>query len=226
MEVYEHQIEICLSPVHYDALERDRDVKEKLKAVREHYFTPAKGGPSGTTTQERALIRLFWGRACQDYKLARENGCVSSFHNCAFRLLYGVFGADVIAYLFNQAWVGFSIVDPFRPRMFLDRLSVLEQASRGLKDGATTPISLPDIVPYVVAGMGPQLKCFREKQHGLLLDYSLRELRGFGELGLSRQWKREVQTVCIHLHAPYGLHDPECQAFRIDMEGIDGDEDF
>ena len=75
-------------------------------------------------------------------------------------------------------------------------------------------ISLPQIAPYIAAGMGPELKCFREKQHGLLLDYSLRELRGFGELAASRQWKHDEQTVCIELHAPLGLHYPECQAFK------------
>ncbi len=225
MKVYEHRIDICLSPAHDDAIERDDEVKKKLWPVRERFFTPTKGAPAGTTTQERALIRLFWGRASDEYKLARENGYVGSFHNCVFELLYGVFGADVIAYLFNQGWVPETTIAPFHPGSFLKRLSVLEETVRELKDGEKTPIHLPETTPYMVAGMGPELRCFREKKHRLLLDYSLRELRGFGDLACSRNWRGEKQIVYIQIYAPYGFNDPECRAFKLNPDDL-GEEHY
>jgi hypothetical protein len=219
MKVYEHSIDILLSPTFEDAKNRDNEVKQRLRPVRERCFTPTKGAPAGTKTQERALVRLLWNRASERYKSARENGYVGSFHNCVFELLFGIFGMDIIAYLFNQGWVPETTVNPFRPLPFLKRLSVPEEAARKLKDHAKTPVTLPETAPYLVPGMGPDLECFREKQHRLLLECSLRELRGFGELALSR--RRQEQTVFIQIYDPYGFDDPECQAFQMDPKGGD-----
>jgi hypothetical protein len=215
MKVYENEIQIFLRPA-FDNVSKHHDaVRTELRSVRERYFWPTKDEPAEMMTQERALIRLFWERASNEYKVARENGYVGSFENCVFRLLYGVFGADILAYLFDQEWVPDTTVDPFRPTLFLERLSVLERATKKLEDGAKTPVVTPETAAYFRPGMGPRLKCFREEKHRLLLDYSLRELRDFGELGLSLQAKNEKLSVWIHIFDPYDAitEDPEFTAF-------------
>jgi hypothetical protein len=224
MKVYEYEVDICLNSAHTAATSRDNKVKAELRPVRHRYFIPEKNAPAGTKTQERAMIQLFWARASDDYKTARDNGYVGSFHNCAFRLLYGIFGVDIIGYLFNQGWVPLTTIDPFRPDLFLQRLIVLEQAARELKDGAKTPVCLPETAPYAVTGMGPELLRFSETEHRVLLDYSLRELRGFGELGASRQWGGGDQTVSIQIYGLCGFDDPECQSFRVDQAEFDHSE--
>ncbi len=220
MKVYENSIDILLTGARKDANRRNQAAQDELWPVRSHYFTPTKGTPVGAKTQERALIQLLWGRASGNYQLARESGHVGSFHNCVFRLLYGVFGADIIAYLFNQAWIPVTTIDPFDPALFLKRLNVLENAARVLKDRAKTPVLLPETAPYVAAGMGPELPCFNEKQHRLLLDSSLRELRGFGELGFSCAWRRDKQTVFIYISTPHEFDDPEVDAFKFNPNGL------
>jgi hypothetical protein len=221
MKVYEYPIEICLSPAFDNASRRDDDAERKLGPVYNRYFTPVEDAPEGTTTQERALIRLFWERASHEHKLARENGYVGSFHNCVLRLLYGMFGADVLAYLFDQAWVPATTVDPFRPGLFLERLCVLERATKELKDGAKTPVRLPETTPYFRPGMGPELNGFSEEKHLLLLDYSLRELRDFGELGLSLHAENEKLRVYIHIWQPIEFDDPEIEAFAANPKDSD-----
>jgi hypothetical protein len=183
MKVYDSIIEICLDPVCKNEAIRDDKAQRELGHVRGIYFKPAKAAPMDTTTQERSLIQLFWERASFEYKVARENGYVGTDHNCVLRLLYGVFGLDIIGYLFNRSWVPATTIDPFRPDVFLERLSVLEQAAADLTDGWKTPVKLPETTAYFRPGMGPKLSRFSEERHRLLLDYSLRELRAFGELG-------------------------------------------
>jgi hypothetical protein len=217
MKVYEYEVDICLNSAHTAATSRDNKVKAGLRPVRHRYFIPEKNAPVGGKTQERAFIHLLWARASDDYKLARENGYVGSFHNCVFRLLYGIFGVDIIRYLFNQGWVPQTTVDPFRPDLFLRHLCVLEQAARELKDRTKTPVCLPETAPYAATGMGPALLRFSESKHRLLLDYSLQELRGFGELGLSRRRGSDDQTVSIQIYGLCGFDDPECHSFRVDQ---------
>lgn len=221
MKVYEYSIDIMLDSARDEARVRNDATRNKLRPVRRRLFTPTEDVPPGTTTQERALVRLLWGRSSDENQFARENGYVGSFHNCAFRLLYAVFGVDVIAYLFNQAWVPETTIDPFRPSLFLERLYILEQAVRGLKNKAKTPVHLQETAPYVAAGMGPELECFSEERHRLLLDFSLRELRGFGELGAARQWREKKQSVSIQIWEPGGFNDPECNEFMAEPLGFD-----
>jgi hypothetical protein len=213
MKVYDSFIEICLQPVFMNVSRRDDKAQRKLDSVYDRYFTPTKAAPVGTTTQERALIRLFWERASNEYKVARENGYVGSYHNCVLKLLHGVFGLDIIAYLFNQAWVPETAIEPFHPELFLERLSVLERAAMKLADGAKTPVKLSETAAYFRPDMGPELNAFSEEKHRLLLDYSLRELRDFGELGLSLQAEGEKLTVSIRIYTPRKFHDPEIMAF-------------
>jgi hypothetical protein len=55
MKVYEHRIDICLNPANRDAFWRDKDVKDTLMPVREHYFTPAAiGAAMGATSKAGA----------------------------------------------------------------------------------------------------------------------------------------------------------------------------
>jgi hypothetical protein len=221
MKVYEYPIEICLEPVFDNASRRDDESQRELEPVYARYFTPVEDATEGTTTQERALIQLFWGHASHEHKLARENGYIGSFHNCVFKLLYGAFGLDIIAYLFDQAWVPTTIIDPFRPGLFLERLSVLERATKELKDGAKTPVRLPETAPYLRPGMGPELNGFSEEKHRLLLDYSLRELRDFGELGLSLQAENEKLSVRIHIWQPHEFDDPDIETFAANPKDFD-----
>ena len=108
------------------------------------------------------MISLFWDRASNKHKLARENGYIGSYHNCVFRLLYAVFGLDIIAYLFNQTWVPDTTIDPFRPGLFLERLSVLERATKELVDGAETPVRLPGTAVYFGPDIGPTLRLYSD----------------------------------------------------------------
>jgi hypothetical protein len=213
MTVYESTIEICLNPA-FEAATRRSDLAEKeLLPVCERYSVQLRGKPGDATTQEQSLLSLFWKRrAGHEYSLAKENGYVGSGHNCVFKLLYGVYGADIIAYLFDQPWVPATTINPFRAEPFLDRLSVLEAAAKRLKDGWSTPLSLRETLPCVKAGMGLRLRRFREKKHRLLLNYSLRELRDFGELGVSLAEAGKKPSVDISIYTGYD-YDSEILRF-------------
>ena len=69
---------------------------------------------------------------------------------------------------------------------------------------------LPETAHYVDDRMGPKLTHFEERKHRLLLSASLRELRDFGELGLSLQGRDKPLTVTIHM--PF-IGDEEVEAF-------------
>jgi hypothetical protein len=201
MKVYESEIEICLQPVFGNGSKRDDVAEKELRPVYSRYFEPSEDAPKGVTTQERALLSLFLDRASNEHRVARENGYVGSYHNCVFKLLYDVFGLDIIAYLFDQAWVPSTTIDPFRPRLFLKRLAVLERAAMELKDGAKTPVELPETTGHFLTGSKPN--DFSEEKHRLLLNYSLRELQDFGQLGLSLERKGQRPTVDISIYDPY-----------------------
>jgi hypothetical protein len=209
MKVFESLIDICSSPVFDDFARRREAVEHEFSSVQDRYFTPAKTAPAGAITQERALIDLFWERAGLSHKTAKEIGYIGSYHNCVLQLLYGILGVDIIKFLFDQASAPHTTVDPFRPKLFLERLSVLERVANRLKDGSKTPVRLPETAPYVQSGMGPRLERFSEEQHRLLLDYSLRELRDFGELGLLYQSRSKKVTVEIHIYTPHEELEPE-----------------
>jgi hypothetical protein len=125
-------------------------------------------------------------------------------------LLYGVFGTDILAFLFDQAWFPGALINPFRIQRFLERLSVLERAATELKDETKTPVLLQETSHYLRDRMGPKLTHFEEDKHRLLLSASLRELRDFGELGLSLQGRDKPLTVTIHM--PF-IGDEEVEAF-------------
>jgi hypothetical protein len=175
--VYENMIEINLYPIAEMWAEEDGDCKK--------------------------FARAFYGGTA-----AKEFGYLNTFLNCAFNLLHNVFGADVVAYLFDKEWIPTvkpvrtvvfpstlvpppygtmwrTVVKPFRPALFLERLTVLDTTIKQLRDEAITPILLPETAPYRRGDGGITLKQFREKHHRLALDFSLSELRGFGELGRS-----------------------------------------
>jgi hypothetical protein len=212
-KVYENVIQIKLhrgidtdERLYRDALER------QLPSLREHYFKPTKEASKGTSTQEQAMIDHMEEELAIDDE---DLGVARSIRegDVVFRLLYGVFEADIIAYLFDQAWVPATTVVPFRPRLFLNRLSVLERVVDKLKDGARTPIWLEETNPFLRPGMGPKLKCFRDRHHRLLLKCSFRELRAFGEVGLTLPREAVAPRVEISIWNPYGLDDSEVSPF-------------
>jgi hypothetical protein len=75
--------------------------KKAVSIVIRSLFQTDKGGTKGTS-QERAMIEQM------EFAIRAENPGVARRirqGDVVFRLLYGVFGADIIAYLFDQAWV-------------------------------------------------------------------------------------------------------------------------
>ena len=136
------------------------------------------------------------------------------YRNCVFSLLYGVFGIDVLRFLFDQDWVPSVEIDPFSPSKFLKRLSMLQREAEKLKDGAATPVRLEWADLYIRQGMGPALASFSEDEHRLLLDASLQELHDFGKLGLELQREGEVPRVEIHIWIPDGDYDSEILKFE------------
>jgi hypothetical protein len=138
----------------------------------------------------------------------------NSFYGYDFGLLYGIFGADILAYLLDQAWVPAATVAPFRPLLFLKRLSVLEQTAKDLRDGAKTPIWLSETAHYFRPGMGASLKCFNEEAHRPPLDRILGAFRRFGEEGLSLRMEDKGPKAYIHIFDPHGYDGgPEVEAF-------------
>jgi hypothetical protein len=192
--IYDHVIEIVMGDVLSALDDKYREMVKELHTVRRMYI------PQQTKdSQEWALLDLLWKRACVQIERSGSNGFVGPYCNCALGLLYGVFGIDILAFLFDQAWFPGALATPFRVQLFLERLSVLERALGELKDGTKTPVLLPETAHYIDDRMGPKLTHFEEKKHRLLLSASLRELRDFGELGLSLQGKDKPLTVTIHM---------------------------
>jgi hypothetical protein len=163
--VYENMIEINLHPIAEMRAEEDEDCQKF----------------------EQAFYR---GAA------AKEFGYLDTFLNCALNLLHNVFGADVIAYLFDKEWIptvkpvrtvvfptfmqpyatmSRTVVEPFRPALFLERLTVLETTIKQLRDEAITPILLPEMAAYRRGDGGITFRQFREKYHRLALDFSMSE---------------------------------------------------
>jgi len=210
--VYQSLIEIILYPVFVEVFERHQAIQNELSSVSRFYRTSSTRDATKTKTQQQALIELFQVRASRKYKVARENGYIGNYHNCVLELLYGIFAADILKFIFDEDWIPETTIDPFQPERFLERLSVLELAAKKLKDRAKTPVQLPETASCVRFGMGPELKCFSEDKHRALLNYSLRELREFGELALSFQPTNENLTVDINLCPPYG-HGPKIMRF-------------
>jgi hypothetical protein len=210
VKVYESVIQIRLYQYAEEVESTDLDNK-LLKALRLRYFRPTKKVPVGVRTPERGLIRLLELRASGP--VVSFVKYIHSHHNCVLNLLYAIFGADIIAYLFDQAWVPATTVVPFRPRLFLKRLSVLELAVDKLRDGAKMPIWLAETDHYLRPGMGPRLNRFSAKYHGLLLKWSLRELRAFGEFGLTLSTKTRPPRVEISILNSVDLDDPEVSPF-------------
>jgi|HubBroStandDraft_4_1064222.scaffolds.fasta_scaffold216794_3 hypothetical protein len=88
--IYEHEIEICLIPVLDEVHRRNEIFRRELSPLLYRYAVRFRGEQIDGT-QEQALIRLFWKRHAQHRDaLAGEDGCVTSYHNCVLKLLYGV----------------------------------------------------------------------------------------------------------------------------------------
>jgi hypothetical protein len=192
--IYDHVIEIVMDDALSALDDKYREMVKELHTVRRMYI------PQRTKdSQEWYLLDLLWKRACVQVERCGSNGYVGPYCNCAFNLLYGVFGIDILAFLFDQAWFPGALITPFRVQLFLERLSVLERAVDELKDGTKTPVLLPETAHYIDDRMGPKLTYFDEKKHRLLLSASLHELRDFGALGLSLQGKDKPLTVGIHM---------------------------
>lgn len=99
MTIYDSVIEIIMQDVFDKSQKANDELTQRLREIRKEYPV----GPF-EVTQERALLDLLWRRIDPDYSSVGENGYVGSFQNCVFSLLYAVFGADVIAFLFDRPW--------------------------------------------------------------------------------------------------------------------------
>jgi len=210
VKLYEGVIEIWLEPAFSRFAKQQSEYIRELRPLRrEHNRARDFEGVS----QERALGDLLWQRICLQDDNAGLTGYVGSFTNCVFKLLYGVFGTDTIAFLFDEDWVPKITIESFRPRLFLERLAILEKAAQELQDGAELPVRLKETTAFLRADMGPTLERFEKQKHRLLLDASLRELRDFGELGRSLEQANEKLRVWIQIWAPYGVQDAEILKF-------------
>jgi hypothetical protein len=210
--VYEHLIEVYMEDASSQTDQINDEMVNQLRAVRKLYPVE-RHEMYDSTTQESALLDRLWDRACVLADAAGSNGYVGSFQNCVLRLLYGVYGIDLLAFLFDRAWVPWAKIDPFRPALFLERLVVLERAAEKLRDGTKTPLLMPETALYVRRGMAVELEHFIEEKHRFLLTSSLRELRDFGELGLSLERQGKAQTVGMHIYQQHDEPDPEVMAF-------------
>jgi hypothetical protein len=105
------------------------------------------------------------------------------YGRCSYKLLYRVFGIDVIAYLFNKHWIPEVTIEDFIPYRFLERLSVLERAAEKMNQDMTIPLRLSgDATRFALGKDGPGESWFEEDKDGFFLDHSLNGLRKFGRL--------------------------------------------
>jgi hypothetical protein len=196
--IFEHVIEIFMDDALLARDDKYREMVKELHTVRS-IFVPQREEEYVIHSEESALLDLLWKRASVLADLSGSNGYVGTYHNCALKLLNGVFGTDTLAFLFDQACSRGALINPFRVQLFLERLSVLERAVGELKHGTKTPVLLLETAHYLRDGIGTRLSHFDEQKHRLLLSASLRELRDFGELGLSLQGTDKPLRVTIHM---------------------------
>jgi hypothetical protein len=168
-------------------------------------------------SEERPFLDLLWNRAEQNSAVGK-NGYVGNYNNCTFSILYEVFGVDIIGFLFNQAWVPRTTINPFLAEHFLSRLATLEVAASRLRQGQRIPVLLPETAPYIPPGPEPEMKSFTE-EHRFFLNHSFRELRDFGELGRSLQQMGKELEVFINIWIPEGEHSDEIMAFAHEERG-------
>src|SRR5436190_402151 len=156
MRVYNSIIEVCLDPAFEEAGKSNDELIRKLRTLRRrHESVPESLMWDGPGDQKQALLDLLWKRACWLDNSSGAKGYVGSYQNCTFDLLYGVFGIDVLAFLFDQPWVPRVTIRPFDAESLLERLSILERAAEKLVDGTKTPVVIPEATKYVRKGMGP-----------------------------------------------------------------------
>ncbi len=198
---YQGVIDIMIHDVYLIYQDQMLDCVSEFHEAREEY--PEE-------SEERAILDRLFDRA----KLAihsGKGGYLGSSVNCAFSVLYEVFGVDVIAFLFDQPWVPSTAVDPFRPKQFLARLTILETASGKLAEGDTLPILLPQTASYRRPRTVPLPSSFLGGNQGLLLRQAFRELRDFGELGVRMQ--RTGRKLTVDINFIPGVADDEVLAF-------------
>jgi hypothetical protein len=200
--VYESEIEIVIREVFYGPRHETLEFAGELDSIRRQY---------PTDTQEWAILKRLSERASY-VACDGKDGYIGGYANCAFSVLYEIFGADVIAFLFNQSWIPNKIVDPFFPGQFLDRLAVLESALGKLKEGDALPVLVQQTESHQWPGTSPTPSLFLDGKQGLLARHSLHQLRDFGELGVRLQRTRHNPTVDINIFSSGGYAD-EIMAF-------------
>jgi hypothetical protein len=201
--VYESKIEILLANAfdkpRQQAIQRARECDNLRREYAED-------------SQQRAILDRLYDEIWNGSFTAAQ-GYLGSYRNCAFSVFHQVFGVDVIAFLFDRAWVPLTTISSFQPGSFLYRLSVLEKTFGKFKDGD----SLPALLPETVAFMWPRSIfapiSFTAKHHGLFLRHGFRELRTFGELGESMQFRQQNLKVDVYISAPDDEYDDEILAF-------------
>lgn len=197
MYEYEDVIEILIEDIWHKPGPNDAVLRE-IRYLQDLY-------PASRGTQERGMLNLLVDRLDPTAQCSGKRGCIVSWHNCVFRLLYAVYGIDFIAFLFNhRRWAPRLTIESFQPQLFLERLSVLERAAKKLRHEEYIPVELPETKPYLKRGMGPKLNCFIENDHRILLDSSLGELRAFGKLGVSMLPK--YKNIRVEINMPMRIN--------------------
>lgn len=213
MKVYEGVIEIVMQPFFTRVSDANHEVMAKLEALRKrHKRKLSRSDVYSIYAHGQELLAHLEHRGHGQGDRPAVAGYIG-YQNCVFSLLYGVFGIDILRFLFDRDWVPSADIDPFSPSLFLKRLSMLQKEAKKLKDGTTTPVRLESADSYIRKGMGPTLVCFSQDEHRLLLDASLQELHDFGKLGLELQREGEAQRVHINIYIPYGDYDSETLKF-------------
>jgi hypothetical protein len=207
--IYESEVEIVMVEVF------DKPREEALKRADE--FSEMRRGYA-KDSQEHAILDRLFDQDLNHTACSGKNGYIGSYHNCAFSVLYEVFGVDVIAFLFSQPWVPHTIIDLFQPKQFLTRLTVLEEAANLLREGDALPALLPETAPYLWPGIVHEPSSFLVGRNGFFLRHSFRELRDFGELGRRMEPDEKKLKVDINIFIPDGEYSPEILAFAAQQE--------
>ena len=198
--VYDGMIEIWLEEPQDIFLKESEKRARTLWQLRRQFPTTWNGDGVRKVTQESSVLDLLWKRACVLSEHSGANGYVGAYQNCAFSLLYGIFGADVVGFLFDRKWVDGVRIDPFQPEPFLERLSILERAMQSLKEDSKIPIVLAETAQFRRPGVGTKLNRYNKALHHLLVESSLRELHDFGECGVSHLSNTGKLVAKIHIY--------------------------
>jgi hypothetical protein len=205
---YESEIEVMLGTVcGHHIFKADEEI-ESLVRIRDQYIEGSQ------------QYKILTNQITEIWNSARTGKCgfIGSHYNCAFSVMYLVFGIDVIGFLFDRPWIPFVEIDRFDPAQFLQRLSTLERHFETLKQGDELPISLSEREASLWSATVHGRFNFSDELHGFFLRQGFKELRDFAEaakdlihnneaaksLPSAENEDEPVADVFIHLPFAYG----------------------